>query len=97
MDHNYIPAVVYAEYQQDYLIKVQFDNGVTKTIDFACWLKGPVFRPLKDKVYFRTFFIEGGTVAWTNGADIAPETLYEAENVLLEPIEHRSLALAMAS
>ena len=54
-----------------------FANGVESTVDFASWLEGPVFEPLKDVEYFKRFFLEAGTVAWPNGADIAPETLYE--------------------
>ncbi|MDO8691075.1 MAG: DUF2442 domain-containing protein [Dehalococcoidia bacterium] len=31
---------------------------------------------MKDQAFFRRFFVEGGAVVWSNGADNAPETLY---------------------
>lgn len=72
-----IPAVVHAEYRGEFKIRLVFNDGVAGTIDFSDWLSGPVFEPLKDPGYFARFFVEGGTVAWPNGADIAPETLHE--------------------
>ena len=72
-----LPAVVLAEYRGDFKIRVLFNYGVDGTIDFTDWLTGPVFEPLKDRGYFERFFVGGGTVAWPNGADIAPETLHE--------------------
>jgi len=74
---NPLPIVVGAEYRGDHTIRLTFSDGVENTVDFSRWLKGPVFEPLKDPTYFERFFIEGGTVVWPNGADIAPETLYE--------------------
>ena len=71
-----IPTVVRAEYRGEYRIAVAFNDGLEKTLDFAPWLEGPVFEPLRDPAYFRRFFVDGGTVTWPNGADIAPETLY---------------------
>lgn len=78
---DYLPHVVRAEYRGDYRVHVVFDDGQGKTIDFRQWLEGPVFEPLKDTTYFQRFFVEAGTVAWPNGADIAPETLYDARSV----------------
>jgi hypothetical protein len=72
-----IPTVIRATYRGDYRIELVFQDGVQATVDFAQWLDGPVFEPLRDREYFRQFFIDGGTVVWPNGADIAPETLYE--------------------
>jgi Protein of unknown function (DUF2442) len=74
---NVLPTVVDTEYRGAFKIRLIFSDGVTGTIDFSDWLRGPIFEPLKDLDYFARFFIDGGTVAWPNGADIAPETLYE--------------------
>jgi hypothetical protein len=74
---TFLAAVIRAEYRGGYRIHLTFNDNSEKTIDFREWLDGPIFEPLKDPIYFRTFFLDGGTVAWPNGADIAPETLYE--------------------
>lgn len=74
---QFLPTVLRADYRGEYRIHLAFNDGLTETIDFSEWLYGPVFEPLKDLGYFQRFFLDGGTVAWPNGADIAPETLYE--------------------
>jgi len=74
---NLLPAVVRAEYRGEFKIRLVFNDGVAGTVDFSDWLTGPVFEPLKDPAYFARFFLDGGTVAWPNGADIAPETLHQ--------------------
>ena len=73
----FLPNVTRAEYRGGYSIHVTFNDGKSGTIDFLQWLEGPIFEPLKDGEYFQRFFLDGGTVSWPNGADIAPETLYE--------------------
>jgi hypothetical protein len=74
----FLPAVVRAEYRDAYRIHLAFNDGVENVVDFEQWLVGPVFEPLRDQDYFRRFFLEGGTVTWPNGADVAPETLHES-------------------
>lgn len=74
---EFLPSVIRAEPRGGYRIHLTFNDGLAGTIDFADWLEGPVFEPLKDVRNFERFFLEGGTVAWPTGADIAPETLYE--------------------
>ncbi len=74
---EWLPSVVRAEYQGEYQITLTFNDGVESTVDFHQWLQGPMFERLRDTDFFGRFFLEGGTVVWPNGADIAPETLYE--------------------
>jgi len=66
------------EYRTDYSYLIVFDDGLRAVIDFTDYLnRGPIFAPLRDPKFFRLARIEGGTIAWPNGADIAPESLYE--------------------
>lgn len=74
---HFLPTVISAEFRDGYKIHLTFNDGLENTVDFSRWLDGPVFEPLKDRAYFQRFFLDGGTVAWPNGADVAPETLYE--------------------
>jgi hypothetical protein len=73
--------VISAEYVKAHQIKVCFNDGTQKIVDFSNWLHGEVFKPLVSKRQFKRFFVAGGTVCWPNGADIAPETLYRSKDV----------------
>lgn len=71
-----------ARYAHDYVVWVKFEDGTEGEIDLAAELWGPVFEPLKQVDYFRKVAVaEYGTIAWPNGADIAPEFLYERVRV----------------
>ena len=69
--------VVKADYLDSYRVKLLFNNGETKVVDLAQSIKGSVFAPLKDIDFFKNFSILFNTIEWENGADFAPEYLYE--------------------
>ncbi len=75
--------VVEARYIRDYTIWLKFEDGVSGEVDLSADLYGPVFEPLRDRDYFRRFVVSRdlGTVSWPNGADFAPEFLYDKLHV----------------
>ena len=73
------PRVVEAEHVRDYVIHVRFADGAAGDIDLQNELDGEIFEPLKDAACFKSFHVhpELHTITWPNGADFAPEFLYE--------------------
>lgn len=67
-----------AKYIKDYLIEVEFNDGRKGIADLSGVLQGPVFEPLKNKDYFSQVRLDKAldTIAWPNGADLAPESVY---------------------
>lgn len=62
-----------------YQLRVEFNDGTSKVVDLSDELHEEVFEPLRDPELFRQASVdpETGTVAWPNGADFAPEFLFE--------------------
>lgn len=70
--------VINAKYIDNYKIWLEFNDGTSGIPDLNDVLWGTVFEPLKDKFMFKKFKISKtmGTIVWQNGADLAPEFLY---------------------
>ena len=66
-----------AEYLDNYRIRLTFNNGEIKTVDLQNELNGSVYIPLRQLDYFKNFQLKYNTIEWNNGADYAPEYLYE--------------------
>ena len=72
-------------------VLLEFEDSTQKEIDLEPYLHGPIFEPIRsDPTVFRSIKVEGGTIAWDNGADIDPDVLYYG----LTPAWMEELALA---
>lgn len=58
-------------------LRITFTNGEVRVFDVGPLLDRGVFRELKDESVFRSVHPWHGTVQWSGGQDICPDTLYE--------------------
>ena len=68
------------EVLHDHVVRLRFADGFERTIDLDPYLHGPVFAEIRtDPAAFAAVDIdpEAGTIVWPNGADLAPDVLYE--------------------
>jgi len=74
--------VTSVKYVSDKIVWLSFDDGASGEVDLEEALIGSVFEPLKGNSEFSKLYFdeELETVAWSNGADFAPEFLRELLN-----------------
>lgn len=86
MRDDEILHILNAEVVGDHLLRLEFDDHTAKTVNCRPLLDGPIFEPLQDPKYFARVVVDPvcGTVVWPNGADVAPEALYELPNEEME-------------
>ena len=73
--------VIDVDYISDYKLLVTFSDGNRKIVNLEPYLKGEVFGELLDKEKFVQYGLTRVTIEWANGADLAPEFLYDIGTV----------------
>jgi hypothetical protein len=70
-------------------LRLTFADGLVGEVNVLDRMRGPVFDPVRTPEGFVEARVdpETGTVCWPNGADLAPDTLYERVRTGLWPGE----------
>ena len=71
------PKAVAVKPLPDYVLQVDFNNGERRLFDVKPYLHGEWFSELLDEKIFQAVRVEGLSVAWPDGQDIAPDCLYQ--------------------
>jgi uncharacterized protein DUF2442 len=70
-----------ARHVRGFTLRLRFGDGTEGEINLRDELDGEVFQPLRDLAFFKSFRVALDTVTWPNGADFAPEFLYDRVRV----------------
>ncbi|NGM80194.1 DUF2442 domain-containing protein [Burkholderia multivorans] len=58
-------------------LAVEFADGLCGTLDLSRDAFNGVFAPLADETYFAQATVRNGVVTWPNGAELAPDAIYD--------------------
>ena len=60
----------------DLHLQLDFDDGLSRTVDVTPYVQGPEFRQVRlSEKFFKTAHVENGAVVWDNGARIEGDLL----------------------
>ena len=67
----------------DLRLRVTFVDGTSGEVDMSRFLRNPnidgtIFEPLRDPAAFSQAQVVLGVIQWPNGADLAPDAMYDA-------------------
>jgi hypothetical protein len=67
----------------DFRLRVSFVDGTAGEVDMRAFLSNPnidgtIFEPLRDPAVFSQGRVVLGVIQWPNGADLAPDAMYDA-------------------
>ena len=86
--------IVNTTYIKEYIVRLEFSDGSYTDYDFSYLLsKNSVLtKPLRNKEYFKSFFLELGAICWKNGLELSPESLYEKARVAGKLLQGKGVA-----
>lgn len=63
--------------EDNYILRIVFDNGETKRFDVKPYIRGEWYGRLTDRQYFCSVKTDGFTVVWPEGQDLCPDEIYD--------------------
>ena len=74
---NPLLKIVAAEYVTNYTLRLTFNTGEVRLVDFTPLMQKGICRILQDINFFKSFRLDPFTVDWNNEIGFAPRYLYE--------------------
>lgn len=74
---NPLLIIVNAEYVSNYTLRLTFNTGEVRLVDFTPLMQKGICRKLQNMDYFKSFKLDPFTVDWNNEIGFAPRYLYE--------------------
>ena len=74
---NPLQKIVGAEYVSGYILRLTFNTGEVRLMDFTPLMQKGICQKLKDMDYFKSVRLDPFTVDWNDEIGFAPRHLYE--------------------
>lgn len=68
---------------ENYMLQIEFDSKEIRFFDVKPYLDSGIFTELKNEIYFKKVQTNLDSIAWKNGQDFSPETLYLKSKVIV--------------